>query len=70
MPIAVDGTSRHEASYVRCTLGETSSPNQLGAGGYLGVARRATLYSAARQLDFDQQLGDASKVVFKNFVGC
>ena len=29
LPIAVDGTSRHEASYVHCTLGGTASPNQL-----------------------------------------
>ena len=29
LPIAVDGTSRHEASYVHCTLGGKSSPNQL-----------------------------------------
>ena len=27
LPIAVDGTSRHEASYVHCTLGGTASPN-------------------------------------------
>ena len=35
LPIAVDGTSRHEASYVHCTLGGTTSPNQLYlVGGY------------------------------------
>ena len=29
LPITVDGTSRHEATYVHCTLGGTASPNQL-----------------------------------------
>ena len=31
LPIAVDGTSRHEASYIHCTLGATASPNQLSS---------------------------------------
>ena len=31
LPIAVDGTSRHEASYVHCTLGGGASPNQLSS---------------------------------------
>ena len=31
LPITVDGTSRHEASYVHCTLGGTASPNQLSS---------------------------------------
>ena len=31
LPIAVDGTSRHEASYVHCTLGATASPNRLSS---------------------------------------
>ena len=29
LPIVVDGTSRHEASYVNDTLGGTTTPNQL-----------------------------------------
>ena len=36
LPIAVDGTSRHEASYVHCTLGGTASPNQLSSWWLLG----------------------------------
>ena len=35
LPTAVDGTSRHEASYVHCTIGGTASPNRL-TGGYWG----------------------------------
>ena len=31
LPIAVDGTSTHEASYVHCTLGGTVNPNQLSS---------------------------------------
>ena len=31
MPLAVDGTSRHEASFVHCTLRGTSSPDQLAS---------------------------------------
>ena len=38
MPVAVDGTSRHEASYVHCTLGGTSSPDQLASWWLLGLA--------------------------------
>ena len=34
LPIAVDGTSRHDASYVQCTLAGTASPNQLSSGGH------------------------------------
>ena len=33
LPFAVDSTSRHEASYVHCTLGGTASPNQLSSWG-------------------------------------
>ena len=31
MPLAVDGTLRHEASFVHCTLGGTRSPDQLAS---------------------------------------
>ena len=34
LPIAVDGTSRHEASYVHCTLGGTARPTNYLVGGY------------------------------------
>ena len=36
LPIAVHGTSRHEASYVHCTLGGTAGPNQLSSSWLLG----------------------------------
>ena len=62
MPLAVEGTSRHEASYVHCTLEGT---NQLASWWLLGGSEEwATLYAAAQEVDFDQQLWDASNVVF------
>ena len=33
LPIAVDGTSRHEASYVHCTVGVTAAPTNYLVGG-------------------------------------
>ena len=70
MPIAVDGTSRHEASYVHCTIGGTSSPDQLASRWLLGGSEEwATLYVAAQEVDFDQQLWGASKVVFQDTNG-
>ena len=66
MPIAVDGTSRHEASCVHCMLEETSGPDQLASWCLLGGSEEwATLYAAAQEVDFDQQLWDASKAVFQ-----
>ena len=66
MPLAVDGTSRHEASHMHCTLGGTSSPEPLASWWLLGgSAEWVTLYAAAQEVDFDQQLWDASKVVFQ-----
>ena len=70
LPIAVDGTSRHEASYVHCTLGGASSPDQLASSRLLGGTEEwATLHAAAQELDFDQPLWDASKVVFYDISG-
>ena len=47
LPIAVDGTWRHEASYVHCTLGGTASPNKLSSSWLLGGSERwETLYAA------------------------
>ena len=67
MRIAVDGTSRHEALYVHCTLGGTSSPGQLASWWQIeGSEEWATLYAAAQEVDFDQQVGDASKAVFQH----
>ena len=65
MPIAVDSTSRHEASYVHCTLGGTRSPVQLARWSPQGPHEEwATLYAATQEVDFDQRLWDASKVAF------
>ena len=65
MLIAVDGASRHEASYVHCTLRGTSSPDQHAMWWLLGGTKEgATLYAAAQEVDFDQQFWDAPKVVF------
>ena len=48
MPQAVDGTSRHEASFVHCTLGGTRSPDQLASWWLLGGSEEwSTLYAAA-----------------------
>ena len=70
MPIAADGTSRHEASYVNRTLGGTSSPDQFSSRRLLGGSEEwATLYAAAEKVDFDQQLRDASKVIFQDTAG-
>ena len=70
MPIAVDGTSRHEASYVHCTLGGTSSPDQLASRWLIGGSEEwATLYAAAQEVNFDQQLWDAREPVFHDTGG-
>ena len=67
---AMDGTSRHEASYVHCTLGGTSSPDQLASWRLLGGSEKwATLYVAAQEVDLDQQLWDASQAVFHDTSG-
>ena len=70
MPIAVDDTSRHEVPYVHRTLGGTSSPDQLASWWLLGGSEEwATLYAAAQEVDFDQQLWDASKAIFQDTGG-
>ena len=70
MPLAMDGMSRHESSYVHCTLGGTSRPDQLASWWLLGgIEEWATLYAAAQEVDFDQQSWDASKVVFQDTSG-
>ena len=47
LPIAVDGKSRQEASYVHCTLGGTASPNHLLLG---GSEKWETLYAASQEI--------------------
>ena len=67
--MAVDGTSRHEVLYVHCTLGGTSNPDQLASSWLLGGSEEwATLYAAAQEVDYNQQLWDASlrKAVFQH----
>ena len=60
-PIAVDGASRHEASYVHCTLWGTSRSNQFASWWLLGGSEEwGALYAAAQKLHYDQQLWDAS----------
>ena len=61
MPIAVDGTLRHEASYVHGTLGGTASPNQLSSCLVVGGSEKSeTLYAASEEIDFDDELRVAS----------
>ena len=70
MRIAVDSTLHHEASYVLCMLGGTSSPDQRASRWLLrGSEEWATLYPVAHEVDFDQQLWDASKVALHDTSG-
>ena len=70
LPVAVDGTSRHEASYVHCTLGGTASPNQLSSWWLLrGSEKWETIYVASQEIDFDDELREAATVSFKDTGG-
>ena len=70
LPIAVDGTSRHDASYVHCTLGGTASPNQLSSWWLLGGSEKwETFYAASQEIDFDDDLRKAATVSFKDTAG-
>ena len=70
LPIAVDGTSRHEASYVHCTLGGTASPNQLSNWWLLGGSEKCeTLYATSQEIYFDDELRKAATVSFKDTEG-
>ena len=70
LPIAVDGTSRHEALYVHCTLGGTASPNQLSSWWLLGGREKwETPYAASQEKDFDDELRKAATVSFKDAGG-
>ena len=70
LPIAVDGTSRHEASYVHCTLGGTASPDQLSSWRLLGGSEKwETLYGASQEIDFDDELRKAATAIFKDTGG-
>ena len=70
LPIAVDNTSRHEASYVHCTLGGTASPNQLSSWWLLGRSEKwETLYAASQEIHFNDELHKAATVSFKDAGG-
>ena len=70
LPIAVDGTSRHEALYVHCTIDGTASPNQLSSWWLLGGSEKwETLYRASLEIDFDDELRKAATVNFKDTGG-
>ena len=70
LPIAVDGTSRHEASYVHCTLGGTASPNQLSSCWLVrGSEKWETLCAASQETDFNDELRKAATASFKDTEG-
>ena len=66
----MDGTSRHEASYVHCTLGGTASPNQVSNWWLLGGSEKCeTLYTASQEIDFDDELRKTATVSLKDAEG-
>ena len=70
LPIAVDGTSRHEGSYLHCTLGTTASPNQLSSWWLLGGTKKwETLYAVSQEIDVDDELCKAATVSVKDTEG-
>ena len=63
LPIAVDGTSRHEGS-------NTATPNQLSSWWLLGGSEKwETLYAASQEIDFDEELCKAATASFKDTEG-
>ena len=63
-PVCVDGTSSHEALYVDCTLGGTSSANQLSHLWALGcIEKWGTLYAPSQEIDADDKLHKAAATV-------
>ena len=70
LPIAVDGTSRHEASYVPPSVQWTASPNQLSSWWLLGGSEKwETLYAASQEIDFGDELRKAATPSFKDTGG-
>ena len=64
LPIAGDGASRHVALYVHCTLGGTSSRNQLSSWWLLGGSEIwDALYVASQEID--DELRKAAAVSFQ-----
>ena len=70
LPIAVNGTTRHEASYVDGALDGTASPNQLSSRWLLGGSEKwESLYAASQQRDFDDELRKVATVRVKKTAG-
>ena len=70
LPIAVDGASRHEAACVHCTLGGTTSPNQLSSRWLLGGSEKwVNLDAAPQEMDFDDELRKGATVSCKDTEG-
>ena len=70
LPIAVDGTSRHEASYVHGMLVGTNSASQLSSWWVLwGSEKWETTYAASREIYFDDEFSNATNVSFKDAEG-
>ena len=65
MPLEVDGTWRHEALYVHCTLGGARGPNQLASWWLLGGSEEcATLCAAAQEVDSKPKLARQSPLLW------
>ena len=70
VPIALDGTSWHGAGYVDGTIGGTSSLDELASWWLLGgFEQGSTIHAPAQEVDFDQELVDASKVTTVDAAG-
>ena len=63
LPIAIDGTNRHEASYVQCAIGATTNLDDVTSWWLMGGSEQwSTIYAMAPKVDFDKELVDANKV--------
>ena len=68
LPIAINGTNRHEAGYVHCTIGGTTSRDKLASWWLMrGSEQWSTIYALAQEVDFDQE--QASKVTTVDTAG-
>ena len=68
LPIAVDGTSRHEASYAHYTLGGTAGANQLSSWWLLGGCKKwETLYAASQHQEGGKSWVSVCKTWWENF---
>ena len=70
LPIAIDGTNRHEAGCVHCTIGGTTSHDELASWWLMGGSEQwSTIYALAEEVDFVRELVDASKVTTVDTAG-